>query len=430
MSALAKPQPRGACPGLSAPMPTGDGLLVRFLPMGTISLSAMSGLCAAARTHGNGIIEVTSRGSIQLRGLSARSAPQCAADIAALEIAGEDGIPIHRSPLAGIGGDELLDISAIAAELRLALAKRSLAAQLNPKVSVTIDGSGALGLADLAADIRLRAEINNGEVQFRIGIGGDETTAVDLGAVRTADATAATVRLLDVIACRGRTMRARDILLSEGAAAFHAALSSCPALCRGFAQKAQTHVGDSTGGSYRLTDGSLACGIGLAFGHTDADALEELIDCARAANAQGVRTAPGRTLLAIGVPPDSASDFFAAAGRLDFVVHPGDPRRRVTACAGAPICASAHIASRALAPGIAESLAKAGNASTVHISGCAKGCARAAPANLTIVGTPTGCALIANGTPHDTPFAVVAENALPNAMTDYVRTRAHEAAHA
>ena len=32
MTAIAKtiPQRRGACPGLSAPMPTGDGLLVRF----------------------------------------------------------------------------------------------------------------------------------------------------------------------------------------------------------------------------------------------------------------------------------------------------------------------------------------------------------------------------------------------------------------
>ena len=39
--ALAMPPPRGACPGLSAPMPTGDGLLVRLLPIGTIPLAAV-----------------------------------------------------------------------------------------------------------------------------------------------------------------------------------------------------------------------------------------------------------------------------------------------------------------------------------------------------------------------------------------------------
>ena len=65
---------RGACPGLSAPMQTGDGLLVRLMPAATVALDAMAGLCGAARQHGNGIIEITARGSIQVRGLSAASA--------------------------------------------------------------------------------------------------------------------------------------------------------------------------------------------------------------------------------------------------------------------------------------------------------------------------------------------------------------------
>ena len=63
---------RGACPGLSTPMPTGDGLLARLMPTGTMTLDAMAGLCAAARRYGNGTIEITSRGSIQVRGLTRR----------------------------------------------------------------------------------------------------------------------------------------------------------------------------------------------------------------------------------------------------------------------------------------------------------------------------------------------------------------------
>jgi precorrin-3B synthase len=81
------PMRRGACPGLSAPMATGDGLLARLTPSGaTIALSAFGGLCAAARRHGNGIVEVTSRGSIQVRGLTAASAGPFAAEAAALGI--------------------------------------------------------------------------------------------------------------------------------------------------------------------------------------------------------------------------------------------------------------------------------------------------------------------------------------------------------
>ncbi len=77
---------RGACPGFSSPMPTGDGLLVRLLPVGTIPLEAFTALCAAAREHGNGVIEITARGSIQVRGLTAASAPRFAGAIAAFGI--------------------------------------------------------------------------------------------------------------------------------------------------------------------------------------------------------------------------------------------------------------------------------------------------------------------------------------------------------
>ena len=45
------------------------------------------------------------------------------------------------------------------------------------------------------------------------------------------------------------------------------------------------------------------------------------------------------------------------AEALGFIVAANDPRRHIVACAGAPICSSAHIAARALAPRIAEILA-------------------------------------------------------------------------
>ena len=85
----AVPSRRGVCPGLSRPLPTGDGLLVRILPIGTIALDAFAGLCAAARDHGNGIIEITARGSIQVRGLSAHSAPRFADAVAGVDRACE-----------------------------------------------------------------------------------------------------------------------------------------------------------------------------------------------------------------------------------------------------------------------------------------------------------------------------------------------------
>src|ERR1700731_2399924 len=171
-AALTLPQLRGACPGLSTPMTTGDGLLVRLLPIGTIALDAFAALCAAAREHGNGVVEVTSRGSIQIRGLSAASAPRFAAAVAALGIAAGDGIPVLINPLAGLDAQDIIDAGALAADLRLALARNPLPQSLAAKVSVAIDGGGALNLDRLAADVRLRAEVLQNGIVIRIGVGG------------------------------------------------------------------------------------------------------------------------------------------------------------------------------------------------------------------------------------------------------------------
>jgi precorrin-3B synthase len=429
-AAIATPNRRGACPGLSAPMPTGDGLLVRLLPMGTVSLAAFGGLCAAARTHGNGVIEITSRGSIQVRGLNAASALYFADAVTALGIAAEDGVPIHCDPLAGLDGDEVFNALALAAELHRALARQSMAEKLNAKVSITIDGGGSLNLASLSADIRLCAQPASGEITLRVGIGGDEENAVDLGTVRRADGVEAVLRLLNVVARRGKAVRARDILATDGPAVFHAALSSCPALCRAATPYPKTRARDGLGPEYRLNDGSLAVGVGLAFGHTDPASLERLIEAAVAANAHSFRVAPGRTLMIIGLSRATAPEFVTAAEEIGFIISPNDPRRSVIACAGAPICASAHIATRTIAPRIAEAAdASMTSGQTIHISGCAKGCAHAATATLTVVGTPDGCALVANGSARDAPFTTVAADQLPAAIARHARENKCEAAH-
>ena len=99
---------RGACPGLTAPMLTGDGLLVRFAPADRIALDAFTALCAAARRHGNGTLEISARGSLQVRGLSARSAPAFALAVGALAIAAVDGVSVIVDPLAD-DPDALID---------------------------------------------------------------------------------------------------------------------------------------------------------------------------------------------------------------------------------------------------------------------------------------------------------------------------------
>ncbi len=422
-------QRRGACPGLSTPMPTGDGLLVRLLPIGTMALDALAALCDAAQAHGNGVIEITGRGSIQVRGLTPESAPRFAAAIGAMEIAADDGIPVLNNALAGLDPEEILDASALARDLRASLACGPLSASVSPKVSVAIDGGGNLSLDEVVADVRLCAEAASGLAALRVSVGGDGTSAAEIGAVLPARAADAAVRLLEAIGQRGRDARARDLLAMEGLAPFRAALVSAGGSCDLPVPGGPKESGDAIG-AHQLRDGSLAYGIGLAFGHADASLLRRLIEAARSAGASGVRTAPGRTLMIIGLTPAAAHTFAASAEQLGFITRAGDPRRYVIACAGAPVCAAAHIAARAMAPAIAATAAPFLDRSfTIHVSGCAKGCAHARAAVLTVVGTPEGCALVANGSTRDSPHAIVPEQELPAAIAGCAPRQTVESGH-
>jgi precorrin-3B synthase len=431
------PPRRSACPGLSAPMPTGDGLLTRFTPIGTIALTAFKRLCAAARTYGNGIVEVTARGSIQIRGLSATSARKFADEIATLEIAAQDGVPILCNPLSGIDAEEIFDMTPLAFELRRILAQRSGAPMLDAKVSVATDGGAKLNLAHVSADIRLTAQSVNGATFLRVAVGGDDASAIDLGLVAPEDGAEAAWRLLGLLAKRGHHARARDMIAAKGADTFREALSASPALrwepapadaVQSNPDRKELCRDAPVIALHQLRNGSLARGIGLTFGHADAGALERLADVAATAGACGLRAAPDRTLLAIGLTSQGAADFVAAAEQLGFVTRADDPRRQVLACAGAPLCASAYLATRAMAPQIAAAAAPylAGDL-TVHISGCAKGCAHPTASVLTIVGASGLCTLVANGSARDAPFAAIPVNELPAAIERYLRD--HKAAH-
>jgi precorrin-3B synthase len=395
-------------------MPTGDGLLVRLTPAGaTIRPEALMALCAAARSYGNGVIEITSRGSIQIRGLTEVSAQRFAAAVGAIDMALSDDPPVLCDPLAGLDPAEVLDAAPIAAQLRVAIAAAAFAADLGPKISVVIDGGGALHLDAVPADVRLRAQASRDRVGFHVAVGGDAATATPVGAVAVERAVEAALSMLRVIASRGQAARARDIVATGDAAAFrraidHALVDLAPPSARPPA--------DPIGG-HALRDGRVAIGFGLAFGHADSTTVAELARVAERAGASGLRTAPGRALLGVGLGADGASHLAGIAARLGLIVNAEDPRRQVVACAGAPICAAAEIPSRALAPSLASNAPLgAARAPMVHVSGCAKGCACPRAVPLTVVGIEGRCGVVVDGSARDRPLATLAPEALPSGL--------------
>jgi len=387
-------------------METGDGLLVRFLPAKPIPLRALARLCAAARAHGNGTVEISARGSIQIRGLSADSAPLLANAILALGIDTGGGVPVLTDPLPDDPA-ALIDANALAADLRKALAASRLT--LAPKVSVIMDSGGRLHLDALAADVRVRGVATAGGPLLHIAVAGDAATAQPLGAVAPNEMCEGMLRLLTVIASYGPEARAADVLRRDGIAAFRDAIRTRIA----FEPPPPRRFSINMVGAHGLKDSLYALGVALAFGHVEAHTLGALADIARTHDALWARPAPDRTLLLGPFKRTAIKTMRDEARRLGFAVDPSDPRRRIAACPGAPHCMHGLIPARRLAAEIArvETL-PVGDGIALHVSGCAKGCAHPRPAPLTVVGADKGCGIVRDGTARDAPAYYVREGEL------------------
>jgi len=254
---------RGACPGLSAPMQTGDGLLVRLVPQPRVDIGAFIALCALARRHGNGVMEITARGNLQVRGLTAQSAPLFAAAAADLQIASACRVPLITDPLPD-DTDVLIEVDKLATEIGQALEDAPWT--LAPKTSVAIDGGGRLHLDGVSADVRLRAVASAAGPRLYVALGGDARVATPLGTVAPDDAAELTVRLLAVIARHGPGARATDILATAGIAPFSAVLTDrVKATPRLPARLSVEPIG-----RHVLRDGKIALGVAPAFGQADA----------------------------------------------------------------------------------------------------------------------------------------------------------------
>ncbi|NMN58159.1 precorrin-3B synthase [Xanthobacter sp. SG618] len=363
------PTRRGACPAFLAPMETGDGLILRLVPAdGRLSPAQLRGLAEVARRLGNGMMEVTARGSLQVRGLTVETVPLLQDAVLALGITPRLGLAVDVSPLGGFDPSEIADGHKLAAEI--IVGAQPLAGKLGPKVSVVVEGGGAVSLAGQKADVRLVA---TGPGQWALTIGN-----VPARVLPEAEAAAEAVAALASIATLGRAARAADLPGCGGRARL---AEAAPPL-----------------GRIPLADGALAFGFGLPFGAGDAAQFEAIADAVDAAGARDVRPAPERTLIATGLSAGAAEAFAARIAALDCITAAGDPRAHVAACAGAPACASAHIPARALAPVLAEAFAPLMDGTvSLHLSACTKGCAHPAPASLAFVGMDGGVALVHDG---------------------------------
>jgi len=374
MNAL--PRRRGWCPSLYDPMETGDGLLVRVKPPGArLVSSAARALADAAARWGNGAIELTRRGNLQVRGLRRDGVAPFAAAMAAAGLADPDPARERRRvviapPLAG--DDPGAGPMGLAERIEAALADGP---PLASKFCIAVDAGGVLAGWTAAADIlvhvggawdRLRG---NG---FDVACARDRTVDEVLRLVAVAGGERFfSLSLRERVGVRGSWPETEALSVPAGqtldgpGAALEDPLT--PALSRREREQEQPSI--IGWHPYSDADGG-ALALGLPLGQLDAATLHVLADLSERFSGGALRTSAFRAILLGRVRTADLPAARGAAEAASFVTNPADPRLLVTSCIGAPGCASATVPARQDAIRLANE-----GAGPLHVSGCAKGCA-------------------------------------------------------
>ncbi len=395
---------RGACPTLSMPMLTGDGLLARVALTEGISPRQLAEISRLALRHGNGMMDISARGNLQVRGLTERTAPLLDADIRSLNLPLRNGLAVEVPPFAGWDETEIADPRPLADAIRERT--RDLTG-LAAKMSVVADGGGRINLSALLADIRLVAVATEKGARWKILLGGTEKSGRVFAILDEIEAREATLDLLRTLAAAGP--RARGCDLAHDLPPNDFALSSSA----------------SPFGVFPVCENLHAAGIGPAYGQARAQDIVTLCLEAGRLGIQTVKPALDHSLICFGSEQgcERLASFAADHG---FITSAADPRGSIAACPGSPACASAMIATSDLATQAVSSCGDMLDGSfKLHITGCSKGCAHPHVSALTLCGTASGISMIADGRATDLPFASVApteSNISLQRLADLVRT--------
>ncbi|GAB2583300.1 hypothetical protein [Microlunatus antarcticus] len=346
------PEPRAdRCPGVLRPHEAADGAMVRVrVPGGQTTGAALRDLSRLAQTYGSGLLQLTSRGSLQVRGLPA-AVPEPFED--AVGAAGFLPSAAHErvrnvvaSPLTGLSGGR--------ADLRPLVARLDRALVAEPR------------LADLPGRFLFVLDDGRGDVD---GLGGD------LG-YRALDAGRGELMV-------GERRRVRPVRLVEVA-------DTLVALALRFLERRtdEWHVRQLTeplveGTEPALRPPSVPAAPDVVGAHLVVDVPLGLlspvqVDAVHAAVGGGpVVVTPWRSLVLPDAGP--ARSALAAVG---LVTEPGSAWSLVSACVGSPWCSQGRAETQTLA---AQLVAAGGPGVRTHLSGCERRCGAPAEAHTDLV---------------------------------------------
>ncbi len=344
-----------ACPGALQVYQAADGALARVrLPGGMITAGQLEALANAATEHGNGTIELTVRGNVQLRGVRDTAAVADAAAGAGL-LPSPDHERVRNiiaSPLSGrLGG--LADVRPLVADLDLGI-------QSDPEL-VRLPGRFMFGLDDGTGDISgLRADAGAhilGERAALLLAGRD--TGVRLGVDEVVPALLAVARRF--VSVRGKAWRVNELddptVLVSDFEATEPGGTTYPPMLR------------APVGWILQDDGQVALGAAVPLGVLAARQAHFV-----AAIEAPVVITPWRSLLVCDLAEGVADTSLRVLAPLGLVFDENSPWLRVSACVGSPGCEKSLADVRAEAGRVVAEDVGDLPAGQVHYVGCERAC--------------------------------------------------------
>ncbi|SFP07149.1 precorrin-3B synthase [Ectopseudomonas composti] len=375
-----------ACPGLLRIVPALDGGICRVkLPGGVLRGAQARAIAAAARQHASGVLELTNRSNLQIRGVlpgqeSALIDALLSAGLGPRVAAADDVRNLLLSPAAGLDPQARMDVRPLASQLLDLLQDTPALHALSPKFALQLDGGEALAMREHPHDLWLAAEDDQ---HLLLGLAGCplEAPLARIEATHAVELVRQLLLLFLELATPEQT-RMRQLLADITPTELLQRLQARLNFTLQPAPPANGQPADRTSrapaGIYPQAQSDLCMvAAGAQLGRLHAEQLLALAELSERHSDGELRLTPWQGLLLGNVPESASAELLAALGELGLLTHIDEPLLGLVACTGSAACARGLADSKHHALHLADLLRASGTRPQVHLSACPRSCASA-----------------------------------------------------
>jgi ferredoxin-nitrite reductase len=395
--------------------PTPGKFMMRVrMPNGFVKSDQLRTIAELSRRIGNGVLDITTRQQIELRGFTLDSVPViweklAGVDLGSLQTGIDNVRNINGCALAGLTPHELFDASPVVRELdRIVVGSKGNPqfTNLPRKFNITVTGCMDNCTHNESQDVALIPAKKGGRAGFNVLVGGKMgsggfTVASPLNVfVEIFQATRVVLELIKIHRDHGpreARSKCRFAFLIEkwGVRRLRAELTARlgqELAFQGRDMRGSSHA-DHIGRSAQKQGGLLAVGLCVPTGRVTPEQLEELARLADVYGSGEIRLTTGQNAIIPNVAGERVTNLFGEPLLKEFSPRPSPFVRGLVACVGTDYCNLALIETKsravALSQALHEKMGAGVNPLTIHWSGCPAGCGNHEAADIGLRGFKT-----------------------------------------